>query len=188
MTSKQIIEIIENAIDNDNSKIIDHFMTYPSAIPDTMTEVFNQLLEENNIKLLYKLTKHGSKLMNNLYHEHVTILEYFVIKNLKYYGEFKERCDIKRIREKLGNPTVISTNGYQQWLCDGKLHRENDKPAVIWTDGRQEWYINGKRHREDEGCAPECGNSFGVSSSKPAIIYADGRQEWWIDGTLIKTE
>ena len=90
---------------------------------------------------------------------------------------------------------IITANGTQYWLKEGKCHREGDQPAKIYANGDQCWYKEGKMHRD--GDQPAKINVDGTQEryktgkhhrdgDQPAAIYADGSQEWWIEGTFIK--
>lgn len=62
-----------------------------------------------------------------------------------------------------GFPAVVYSDGHQEWLHRGLVHRE-DGPAVIYPDGTQEWWVEGMLHREHG----------------PARIHADGQEEYWL--------
>ena len=68
-------------------------------------------------------------------------------------------------------PAIEGTNGYKEWVLNGKLHRE-DGPAIERADGRKEWYLNGRRHREDG----------------PAVENANGNKSWWLNNERLTEE
>jgi hypothetical protein len=68
-------------------------------------------------------------------------------------------------------PAVILENGTKEWWKDGRLCRDNDKPSVILADGTRRWYKNGVLHRDGD---------------KPAVIYAGGNRQWWKNGKQLE--
>ena len=90
-----------------------------------------------------------------------------------------------------GYKKVTRNNGTEEWLLNGKLHRENDQPAVINPNSYKEWWVNGELHRDDDrpaGIHPDgtqCWYQHGLlhrDGDEPAIIHSDGYKEWWVNG------
>jgi hypothetical protein len=72
------------------------------------------------------------------------------------------------------NGLVISPEGVETWVKDGKLHRE-DGPAIVWKDGSVEWWHKGERHRED---GPAYIGSKGIKIYYLfRLVYS--KEEWW---------
>jgi hypothetical protein len=50
---------------------------------------------------------------------------------------------------RLDGPSIILTNGYEQWNINDVLHRE-DGPAIIYSNGFKKWYLNGCFYKTKE--------------------------------------
>lgn len=68
-------------------------------------------------------------------------------------------------------PTVINSDGYQEWFLNGLLHNI-DGPARVCPDGTKMWYRHGKLHRIDG----------------PAVVDAKGKETWYQYGKLHRTD
>ena len=165
-TIKQVIKILRNKHDN---KIIMYFLD-PSgnSISELMIDVFNYLQNKNR-QQFYNLIKYDINFVKKHYNKDgLTLLDNFIIRDTKYYHEFKDHINNKIVLSKLHHPTVIKSNGTLEWYKHDKLHRE-DGPAIERINGDKEWWLNGQRHR----------------TNGPAIYnseYADGTKEWWLNG------
>ena len=79
----------------------------------------------------------------------------------KFYSPDREMLILHRE----DGPAIEGTNGYKEWVLNGKRHRE-DGPAIEWPNGYKAWYLNGRRHREDG----------------PAVENANGNKSWYLNG------
>ena len=99
------------------------------------------------------------------------------------------------INEILRLPTQRIDGNIEQWVLDGKYHRE-DGPAVIKRNETgtkkekvKEWYLNGKRHRVDgPAIVKDIGPKEWYLNGKrhrvdgPAIVKGNGTKEWYLNG------
>lgn len=87
--------------------------------------------------------------------------EIWLISTMLYYTDFT--C-YDFVSHKDRGPSVINSDGKEEWKTNGLLHRE-DGPALIETIGNEEWYKNSHPHREDG----------------PAWIRVTGFEVWFKD-------
>ena len=65
-------------------------------------------------------------------------------------------------------PAIINREGAMLWYKDGMKHRDDDRPAVIWVKEGPEWWVNDRRHRKDG----------------PAVIGQNSQNLWYQNGLL----
>jgi hypothetical protein len=94
------------------------------------------------------------------------------------------------IRHRDNGPAQITADGTSIWMCQGRIHRDNDKPAIVHADGSSVWYKHGQIHREGNHPAVihadvhewyYCGVRH-RDGDLPAVVCADGTREWWYLG------
>ncbi|MEI8270528.1 MAG: hypothetical protein WCG45_04100 [bacterium] len=94
---------------------------------------------------------------------------FYINKNKLYYTEIWKK-DVgyhsSFYHRRKGKPACSCTNGNQDWIVYGKLHRAYDKPARIDVIGKF-WFKKGKFHREKDS---------------PAVVMYSGTKEWYQDG------